>query len=177
MSKGSRRGLLVVAAIAGVLVVGTVGYMLIQGWGFLDSLYMTVITIFTVGFNEVHPLSTAGHVFTILLILGGVGTILYGLGAMFEFVVSGQLTGAYRRRAVKRQVEKLRDHYIICGFGRVGESVAGQFSGSQGQLCRRRQRPGGDRSALRKPGIYAFGGMRRRMRSSRRPVSARRKAW
>jgi len=127
MSKSSRRGLLVVAAIAGVLVVGTVGYVLIQGWSFLDSLYMTVITIFTVGFNEVHPLSTAGHVFTILLILGGVGTILYGLGAMFEFVVSGQLTGAYRRRAVKRQVEKLRDHYIICGYGRVGESVARQF--------------------------------------------------
>ena len=127
MSKASRRGLLVVAAIGGVLVVGTVGYMLIQGWSLLDSLYMTVITIFTVGFNEVHPLSTAGHVFTILLILGGVGTILYGLGAMFEFVVSGQLSGAYRRRAVKRQVERLRSHYVICGFGRVGESVAAQF--------------------------------------------------
>ena len=127
MSKGSRRGLLVVGAIVGVVVIGTMGFMLIQRWSLFDSLYMTVITIFTVGFNEVHPLSRAGHVFTILLILGGVGTILYGLGAMFEFVVSGQLTGAYRRRAVRKQVEKLHGHYIICGYGRVGESVASQF--------------------------------------------------
>jgi len=127
MSKGSRRGLLVVGAIVGVVVIGTVGFMLIQRWSLLDSLYMTVITIFTVGFNEVHPLSRAGHVFTILLIMGGVGTILYGIGAMFEFVVSGQLTGAYRRRAVRKQVEKLHGHYIICGYGRVGESVASQF--------------------------------------------------
>ncbi len=110
------------------MVVGTVGYMLIEGWGLLDALYMTVITIFTVGFGEVHPLSRAGSVFTLVLIIGGVGTIVYGLGSMVEFVVGGQLSGAYKRRAVKRQVQRLEGHYVICGYGRVGESVARHFA-------------------------------------------------
>ena len=128
MSREARTGLWVLAAIVAVVVVGTVGYTLIEGWGPLDSLYMTVITIFTVGFGEVHPLSTAGSVFTLALIVGGVGTILYGLGSMVEFVVGGQLSGAYRRRVVKKQVDKLEGHYIICGYGRVGEAVASHFA-------------------------------------------------
>ena len=123
-----RTGLIVVAAIFAVLLIGTVGYVLIEGWGLLDSLYMTVTTIFTVGFSEVHPLSRAGSVFTLLLIFSGVGTILYGLGAMFEFVITGELTGVFRRRAVRKQVDKLEGHYVICGYGRVGESVARQFA-------------------------------------------------
>ncbi|MBC7293771.1 MAG: potassium channel protein, partial [Thermoleophilia bacterium] len=127
MKKEIRTGLVVLAAIAAVLIVGTVGYMLIEGWSLLDSLYMTVTTIFTVGFGEVHPLSQAGTVFTVLLIFGGVGTILYGIGRMVEFVIGGQLTGVFRRRVVKRQVDKLEGHYIVCGFGRVGEAVARQF--------------------------------------------------
>jgi voltage-gated potassium channel len=122
-----RTGLVVVAAIIAVIVVGTVGYMVIEGQDLLPSLYMTVTTIFTVGFGEVFPLSTAGVIFTIILILGGVGTILYGIGRMVEFVIGGQLTGVFRRRAVKRQVDKLEGHYILCGFGRVGQAVARQF--------------------------------------------------
>ena len=127
MRKELRTGLFVVAVIVAVVIVGTIGFMLIEGWGLLDSLFMTITTIFTVGFGEVHPLSTAGLVFTIILILGGVGTILYGFGAMVEFVISGQLTGVFRRRAVRRQVEKLDGHHIICGYGRVGEAVARHF--------------------------------------------------
>jgi voltage-gated potassium channel len=128
MRQEVKRGLVVLGAIFAVVVVGTVGYALIEGWSLLDSVYMTVITIFTVGFGEVHPLSRAGSVFTLLLIFGGVGTILYGIGTMVEFVVGGQLTGMFRRRVVKRQVDKLQGHYIICGYGRVGESVARQFA-------------------------------------------------
>jgi voltage-gated potassium channel len=128
MREEVKRGLVVLGAILAVVVVGTVGYVLIEGWSLLDSLYMTVITIFTVGFGEVHPLSAPGSVFTLLLIFGGVGTILYGIGTMVEFVVGGQLTGMFRRRAVKRQVDKLQGHYIICGYGRVGESVARHFT-------------------------------------------------
>jgi voltage-gated potassium channel len=128
MRQEVKRGLVVLGAIFAVVVVGTVGYSLIEGWSLLDSLYMTVITIFTVGFGEVHPLSNAGSVFTLVLIFGGVGTILYGIGTMVEFVVGGQLTGMFRRRAVKRQVDKLQGHYIICGYGRVGESVARHFT-------------------------------------------------
>jgi len=130
MRRPHRTGSVVLSAIAAVLIVGTVGYMLIEGWGLLDSVYMTVTTIFTVGFSEVHPLSLEGSIFTIILILGGVGTILYGAGAMVEFVISGQLTGVFRERAVKRQVDKLEGHYIICGFGRVGQAVARQFVSS-----------------------------------------------
>ncbi|MFH0917169.1 MAG: potassium channel family protein, partial [bacterium] len=114
MRREVKTGLLVVAAIFAVVVIGTVGYRLIEGWGLLDSLYMTVTTIFTVGFNEVHPLSRAGSIFTVVLIFGGVGTILYGIGTMVEFVISGQLTGVFRRRVVRRQVDKLEAHYIIC---------------------------------------------------------------
>jgi voltage-gated potassium channel len=128
MRQEVKRGLVVLGAIFAVVVVGTVGYSLIEGWSLLDSVYMTVITIFTVGFGEVHPLSNAGSVFTLVLIFGGVGTILYGIGTMVEFVVGGQLTGMFRRRAVKRQVDKLQGHYIICGYGRVGESVARHFT-------------------------------------------------
>lgn len=134
MRREVKTGLVVVAAIFAVVVIGTVGYRLIEGWGLLDSLYMTVTTIFTVGFNEVHPLSRAGSIFTVVLIFGGVGTILYGIGTMGEFVISGQLTGVFRGRVVRRQVDKLEAHYIICGYGRVGESVARHFVAHQAKF-------------------------------------------
>ncbi len=118
----------VVGAIVLMVIIGTVGYMLIERWGFLDALYMTVTTITTVGYKEVQPLSTAGRVFSMLLILGGVGVILYGLGTIVEYAIKAQLSGVFKRRAVRRQVERLQNHYIICGYGRVGESVARQFS-------------------------------------------------
>jgi voltage-gated potassium channel len=123
-----KTGLIVIAAVLVIIVMGTVGYTLIEGWGLLDSLYMTVITIFTVGFEEVHPLSRAGQIFTLALIIGGVGTILFGIGRMVEFVIGGQLSGVFRRRAVRRQVDKLDAHFIVCGYGRVGEAVARHFS-------------------------------------------------
>ena len=126
MRREARTALAVLAAIVAVVVVGVVGYVLIQGWSFLHSLYMTITTIFTVGFSD-QGLSTAGRIFTLVLIVLGVGTILYGIGAMIEFVVGGQLSGVFRRRAVRRQVEILEGHYIICGYGRVGEAVAHQF--------------------------------------------------
>jgi voltage-gated potassium channel len=127
MRQELRTSLAILAVIILVVVIGTVGYMLIEGWNFLDSLYMTVTTIFTVGFGEVHPLSRGGHVFTLVVIVLGVGTLLYGLGAMVEFVITGQLSGMFRRRVVKKRVERLEGHYIICGYGRVGEAVAEQF--------------------------------------------------
>ena len=123
-----KAGLIVIAAILAIIIVGTVGYTLIDGWGLLDSLYMTVITVFTVGFGEVHPLSRAGQIFTLLLIIGGVGTILYGIGRMVEFAIDGQVSGMFRRRAVRRQVDKLDAHFIVCGYGRVGMAVARHFA-------------------------------------------------
>ncbi|MBN1629865.1 MAG: potassium channel protein [Thermoleophilia bacterium] len=128
MRQELKTGLWILAGICSIFVIGTIGYVLIEGWGLLDSLYMTVTTIFTVGFGEVHPLSRAGTVFTLLLIISGVGMILYGIGAMMEWVVGGQLSGVFRRRVVRRNVDRLNEHYVICGYGRVGESVARQFS-------------------------------------------------
>lgn len=110
-------------AIAVVLVAGTVGYMLLEGWTLLEGLYMTVTTIATVGFGEVRPLSDQGRVFTILLIISGCGVMAFLLGTIVEYVVSGELTGALRRRRVLHAIEQLRDHYIVCGHGRVGNEV------------------------------------------------------
>jgi voltage-gated potassium channel len=127
MRRELRTGFYVLATMLLVVMGGTVGYMLIEKWRLLDALYMTVITITTVGFREVGDLSEAGRVFTLVLILGGVGTILYGLRLLVEVVVKGQLTGFFRRRVVKRQVDRLENHYIICGYGRVGQAVARHF--------------------------------------------------
>ena len=113
----------IVAAITFVVVVGTAGYMLIEDWGFLDALYMTITTITTVGFKEVGALSTEGRVFTIVLILGGVGVILYGLVTIVEYTIKAQLSGLFKRRAVKKQVDKTREplhHLRVRPGGRVG---------------------------------------------------------
>jgi voltage-gated potassium channel len=127
MRQEIRTGLIVVGAFIAAVIVGTAGYMLIEDWNFVDSVYMTITTIFTVGFGEVHPLSRAGIVFTLALIMGGVATIFYGIGVMMEFIIGGQLSGLFRRRVVRKQVDKLEGHQIICGYGRVGETIARQF--------------------------------------------------
>ena len=117
---------------AGLLVllpiVGTAGYMIIEGWGFLDALYMTVTTITTVGFREVQPLDDAGKIFTILLAIFGIGAIFYGFISLFQFVLEGELGMLLGVRRMKGQIENLKDHYILCGFGRVGEEIAREFA-------------------------------------------------
>lgn len=111
------------SAIVVVLVGGTAGYVLLEGWTFLESLYMTVTTIATVGFGEVRPLDDRGRVFTIILIVSGTGVMAFLLGTIVEYVVSGELTGALRRRRVQQAIDQLRGHYIVCGHGRVGNEV------------------------------------------------------
>jgi voltage-gated potassium channel len=122
-------GNLITAAVLLVLipVVGTAGYMIIEGWGFLDALYMTVTTITTVGFREVQPLDDAGKIFTIILAICGIGAIFYGFISLFQFVLEGELGMLLGVRRMKGQIEKLKDHYILCGFGRVGEEIAREF--------------------------------------------------
>ncbi len=110
-------------ALIGILALGTIGYMVIQGWDFLDSLYMTVTTLSTVGFEEIHPLSTAGRVFTIILILGGVGAVFYILTSVVQTTLEGEF-GLFRRRRMEVRIKKLNDHFILCGYGRVGEAIA-----------------------------------------------------
>lgn len=110
-----------------VITVGTIGYALIEDWSAFDSLYMTVITLATVGFREVHDLSLQGKAFTILLIVFGAGIIAYSAGSLIQFMVEGQLRRVLGRKKLEKKIEKLRDHYIVCGFGRIGTLICREF--------------------------------------------------
>jgi voltage-gated potassium channel len=113
-------------ALGGVALVisgGVIGYILIEGWTFLEALYMTIITVATVGFSEVRPLSEAGLWFTIILIVLGVGLVFYSFGTVVEMMVEGGVQDILGRRRVERDITKLKDHYIVCGYGRIGKIV------------------------------------------------------
>jgi voltage-gated potassium channel len=113
--------------LIGVVLVGTLGYALIEKWGFFESFYMTVITITTVGFREVHDLSTPGKAFTIVLIFSSLGVIAYAGGSLLEFIVEGQIRQLVGRRKLKKEISKLENHYIICGYGRIGNFICAEF--------------------------------------------------
>ena len=119
----ARRFLLAIAGIALLTAVGTVGYILIDHMTAIDALYMTVITITTVGYREVAPLSTAGRVFTMGLIFMGVGTAFYLFAAVTELVVEGQLREFIGKTAMSRKIHQLSNHVIVCGYGRFGRVV------------------------------------------------------
>ena len=106
-----------------VLVAGTVGYLLF-GFGLLDAVYQTVITITTVGFNSPHPLDEGSKIFTIILILVGVGTALYTFSAVLEVLIDGHMRDLIRRRKMERDIDGMHGHVIVCGWGRVGREVA-----------------------------------------------------
>jgi voltage-gated potassium channel len=103
-----------------ILSIGTTGYMIIENWGFLDALYMTVITISTVGFREVNQLGHLGQIFTILLVASGVGFTLYVAAAVVQFMVEGRMRIILGRRRLDQKINRLKNHYIICGYGRIG---------------------------------------------------------
>jgi len=125
IQKRLRRGLVILASI---IAAGTIGYTLIEGWSLIDAVYMTMITISTVGYGEVHPLSTAGRIFSIFLIVGGVSGALFVLSALVEYAIEGRFGITRRRRQMKAKIAKLKDHFILCGYGRVGEDIARTFS-------------------------------------------------
>jgi voltage-gated potassium channel len=108
--------------LAGVLVGGTVGYMLL-GFRLLEAVYQTVTTVTTVGFREVRPFSSAGQVFTIILILTGVGIALYNLTIVIQAVIEGELAKLLGRRKMERHIGRIANHVIVCGWGRVGRAL------------------------------------------------------
>ena len=110
--------------LVSIMAIGVFGLMLIEDWSFLDALYMTVITMSTVGYKEIYPLSTEGKVFVIALIILGVGSFFYIVTITAEYIISGHLKGAIGRKKMKKEVDALNNHFIVCGFGRVGEQVA-----------------------------------------------------
>jgi voltage-gated potassium channel len=103
------------------------GYMLIEGWSLLDSFYMTIITISTVGYSEVNKLSDTGRIFTSTLIVVGVGTMLYGFGVFAETLTDNSFIHYRRERQLERSLNQLRDHFIICGYGRIGTQIVAEF--------------------------------------------------
>ena len=126
-----RRFLLIALAILAIIMIGTAGYMIIEQWSFPDAIYMAVITLSTVGFQEVHSLSTAGRFFTIFLILGGTGTMLYAVTAIVQYLLEGNLENMLGRRHMKAEIAKLKGHTILCGYGKVGKEVARVFANEQ----------------------------------------------
>ena len=115
-----------------MLVVGSTGYVVIEGWSVFDAAYMTVVTMTTVGYEEVRPLSQAGRAFNLFVMLGGVGLMLYILTVTVQAVVEDEvLKGLFRRRRMRAKLEALKQHYILCGYGRVGREVAAVFRGEE----------------------------------------------
>ena len=116
-----------IAALVSIIAIGTFGYSMVEGWSLFDSLYMTVITLATVGFKEVQPLSDHGKLFTIVLIISGTGMIAYTLSSLLQFTLEGQLRKSLGRKKLASRISKLSDHYIICGFGRIGHLICREF--------------------------------------------------
>lgn len=115
------------ALIVFILAMGTAGYTLIEGWSVWEAFYMTVTTVATVGYREVHPLSLPGQVFTVVLIVGGVGTVFYTATWIATLVVEGGLHRRFERRRFARMLQELSDHFIVCGSGRIGAIIAGEL--------------------------------------------------
>jgi len=113
--------------VLGVLCVGIIGYMWIEGWRFLDSLYMTIITLSTVGYGEVHNVGPGGRIFTVLLIGIGILLITYTAGWVAKEFLEGELRAILGRRKLGKQIKSLQNHYIICGYGRIGKIICEEF--------------------------------------------------
>lgn len=151
------KALRVVLMLTAILFAGAFGYHLIEGWPFFDALYMTVITLATVGYGETHPLSNAGRAFTIFLILGGIGIITYGVTTVTAFLVEGEMNGYLRRRRMQRAIQKLHGHFIVCGGGMSGRYVIEELQRTKRQVVvveRDRERV----QALLEAGVMALEG-------------------
>ncbi len=109
---------------AALILIGTGGYMIIEGWPVSDAIYMTIITLATVGYGEVHQVSGGGRIFTIFLIVSGVGYFMYVVGLLVQFLVEDRIRVILGRRKLDKQIAKLKDHYIVCGYGRIGRVLA-----------------------------------------------------
>lgn len=128
LSVGSRSKFIRYAWLMLILIIsGTIGYSTIEHWSLIDSLYMTVTTMATVGYGDFHPATLPGRIFTMCLIVCGVGTLLYILSDVAHVVANSDIKEFFGRRRMKERIRKLQNHQIVCGFGRTGQEVAHQF--------------------------------------------------
>lgn len=123
-----KRMLFVSLLLLTVIILGTLGYFQIENWSLLDSFYMTLITVTTIGYGEVHPLSTSGRILTIVLIVNGVGIMGYFLGTFTQYLVEGEIQKTFGLRKMQKDIKNLTDHYIVCGYGKVGRQVVHELS-------------------------------------------------
>jgi voltage-gated potassium channel len=115
---------LIASLIAFTLCIGTIGFRLLEGYSYFDAFYMTLITMTTVGYQEVHPLSHAGRVFNSFVIFFGVTVMFGAVGAMTQTIIELQMQDRFGKRRTRRAIMRMKDHFIVCGFGRVGRSAA-----------------------------------------------------
>ena len=127
MRRFRNRLILISAALVAILTGGTLGFVFIEGYPPFDAFYMTLITVSTVGYAEVHPLSHAGRVFNSFLIFFGVTIMLLAVGGMTQAIIELELNQYFGKRRNKKMIDKLNDHYIVCGFGRVGRGAASEL--------------------------------------------------
>lgn len=128
ISRTRLRTLTVLILIVLVILLGIVGYQILEGWSLIDALYMTVITMTTVGFEEVGTLGAGGRCFTIFLIFCGVGLWAYALGIFSQILLEGQLRDFFDKRRSEKMIKSLQDHIIVCGFGRMGTLVSREIA-------------------------------------------------
>lgn len=118
----------VLGALLALTLTGTLGFMWTEGWSAFDALYMSVITLTTVGYHEVHPLSDAGRVFTMLYLVIGIGVFMFGVVMLGERVVRSELGNWLGKRKMQAKIDSLRNHYIVCGCGRFGQRLAEEMA-------------------------------------------------
>jgi voltage-gated potassium channel len=117
--------------IIALILAGAIGYMMVEKWQLLDAVFMSITTLTTIGYGEVHPLSTAGRIYTIVFVLFGVGLALYILTDMAETLIEANPTAFFGRRRMKSKISRLTGHQIVCGYGRTGQEVTQQFVSSK----------------------------------------------
>lgn len=112
-----------IAILVVLVLAGTLGYAWLEGWGFIEGLYMTVITVGTVGYSEVRPLSTGGRVYTMVLILLSTGVMVYATAALTALILEGELFGLLKRKRMNKVIKTLSGHYVVCGDSRIGQHI------------------------------------------------------
>ncbi len=126
--KAFRNLRLISVALLLLALIGTAGFHFIEGWPWFDGLYMVVTTFTTIGYQEIHPLSHAGRIFNLALIVSGVSLVFLGIGSLTQALLEFELASFFGRRKMEREISRLSDHYIICGAGRVGRSAARELA-------------------------------------------------
>src|SRR6478752_917609 len=126
--KSLRNLRLIGVALLGLTLAGTAGFHFIEGWSWFDGFYMVVTTLTTIGYQETHPLSHAGRVFNVCVIVAGVSLVFLAIGALTQALLEFELRSFFGRRRMERDIDRLNGHYIICGAGRVGRSAARELA-------------------------------------------------